>query len=364
MDFIDEIKLFSKRIETLKTQIQTEEATKTSLIMPLFRMLGYDVFNPTEFVPEFTADVGIKKGEKVDYAILQDGIPVILIEAKWCGENLDKHGSQLFRYFGTTKAKFAILTNGIEYRFFTDLDESNKMDEAPFFTLNMLDLREQSVSELKKFHKSSFDVSKVFSTAEALKYGNQIKTLLASQMDEPNEAFINYILCEVYQGRKTQAVVDKFKGVIKKSLNEFVNDLLNDRLKAAMTSMDKEDIAPSEEPPITTSTQASSAPKINTTQEELEGYAIVKTILRDIIPAGKITYKDTESYFGILYDNNTWKWICRLQVETAKKYLMLPNKPRIPITGINDLFNYANDLKEVALKHTGSTADQKPATSN
>lgn len=117
MDFADQLKVLAKRVASLKEQIQTEEAAKTSFIMPFFQLLGYDVFNPLEFVPEYTADVGIKKGEKVDYAILSDGLPIILIEAKWCGEDLGKHGGQLFRYFGTTKAKFGILTNGIEYRF-------------------------------------------------------------------------------------------------------------------------------------------------------------------------------------------------------------------------------------------------------
>lgn len=119
--------------------VQTEEATKTAVIMPFFAMLGYDVFNPQEFVPEFTADVGIKKGEKVDYAIVKDGTPVILIECKSITENLERHDSQLFRYFGTSEAKFAILTNGLQYRFYTDLDNANKMDEDPFLTINILE---------------------------------------------------------------------------------------------------------------------------------------------------------------------------------------------------------------------------------
>lgn len=157
MDFIDQLKQFSKRVESMKDSIQTEEATKTAIIMPFFSMLGYDVFNPQEFVPEFTADVGIKKGEKVDYAIIRDGQPVILIECKSISENLDRHDSQLFRYFGTTTAKFAILTNGIIYRFYTDLDSPNKMDDDPFLTINILDVRENQVPELKKFSKSVFD---------------------------------------------------------------------------------------------------------------------------------------------------------------------------------------------------------------
>jgi hypothetical protein len=143
MDFIDELKQFSKIVETRKESIQTEEATKTSVIMPFFSLLGYDVFDPNEFSPEYVADVGIKKGEKVDYAILKDGKPLILIEAKSINEQLQKHDSQLFRYFGTSKAKFAILTNGQIYQFFTDLEASNRMDEKPFLEIDLLDIKER-----------------------------------------------------------------------------------------------------------------------------------------------------------------------------------------------------------------------------
>ena len=125
MEFDEKIKDFIKRIKNLKQVITNEEATKTSLIMPFFSLLGYDVFNPNEFIPEYIADVGIKKGEKVDYAITIDNQVIILIEAKSVNENLKKHDSQLFRYFGTTTSKLAILTNGFEYKFYTDLEETN-----------------------------------------------------------------------------------------------------------------------------------------------------------------------------------------------------------------------------------------------
>lgn len=117
MEFNETIKQFSERITVLKDNVSTEESTKMSLVVPLFQILGYDVFNPSEFCPEYVADVGIKKGEKVDYAILDNGQPTILIECKSCSEQLDKHSSQLFRYFGVSPAKFGILTNGIIYRF-------------------------------------------------------------------------------------------------------------------------------------------------------------------------------------------------------------------------------------------------------
>ncbi len=78
MDFIDRIRDLSTRIPKQLEHIQTEEATKNALIMPFISALGYNVFDPTEVVPEFTADVGIKKGEKVDYAIHLDGKPIML----------------------------------------------------------------------------------------------------------------------------------------------------------------------------------------------------------------------------------------------------------------------------------------------
>lgn len=206
MDFIDILKQFSTRIHSLKDNIQTEEATKTSLIMPFFSMLGYDVFNPNEFVPEYTTDVGIKKGEKVDYAILFDEVPTILIEAKSVNEKLSKHSSQLFRYFGTSQAKFAILTNGITYQFFTDLEDINKMDEKPFLEINMLDIKEHQVVELKKFMKSNFNIDEIFSVASDLKYSNEFKNVLANEI-EPSAEFNKTMLAEQYNQSISSNVV-------------------------------------------------------------------------------------------------------------------------------------------------------------
>src|SRR5215207_4868836 len=123
MDFKDFIKQLGDRAAKMKDKILTEEATKNAFIMPFIQMMGYDVFNPLEVVPEFIADIGIKKGEKVDYAIIKDGNPIVLIECKHWSADLNPHNSQLFRYFHTTSAKFGILTNGIVYRWYTDLIE-------------------------------------------------------------------------------------------------------------------------------------------------------------------------------------------------------------------------------------------------
>jgi hypothetical protein len=357
MDFIDQLKQFSTRIIKMKDNIQTEEATKTSMIMPFFQMLGYDVFNPLEFVPEYTADVGIKKGEKVDYAIMdEEQNPLILIEAKCHDEDLGKHGSQLFRYFGTTSAKFGILTNGIIYRFYTDLESPNKMDDRPFLELNMLDIKDSLVSELKKFQKSAFDLDTILTTASELKYNNQIKQLLAKQLETPSDEFVTYILNNVYDGRKTQKIIEDFRVTVKKSFLQFINEQINDRLKTALGS-EETDAQPSVEALTeshTNDTESTPESRINTTPEELESFYTIKALVHDVLGSHHLTHKDTETYFGILLDGNTRKWICRLQLD-GKKKLILPddNKKYInfPIDSLDDLYKYKEELKSIIRRY-------------
>lgn len=302
MDFIDQLKQFAKRVDTLKDSIQTEEATKTAIIMPFFSMLGYDVFNPQEFVPEYTADVGIKKGEKVDYAIMKDDTPVILIECKSISENLERHDSQLFRYFGTTDAKFAILTNGLIYRFFTDLDNPNKMDSDPFLSINILDIRENQVRELKKFCKSEFDIDSIFSTASELKYVHEFKDQFAEQVENPSDELTRLFLQGCYTGQKTQAVIEKFRPLLKKALNDYISETMNDKIKSALggsggsVSVSEKSTVEAASTEKDADTPDSSESKIVTTEEELEAYFIIKSLLKDVVDLQDITYKDTESY--------------------------------------------------------------------
>lgn len=356
MDFIDQVKQFSKRVETLKDSILTEEATKTSIIMPFFSMLGYDVFNPQEFVPEFTADVGIKKGEKVDYAIMNEGEPIILIEAKSINENLEKHDSQLFRYFGTTKAKFAILTNGLIYRFYTDLEEKNKMDGTPFLEINILDMKENQVPELKKFHKSVFNIDEIFDTASVLKYANEFKQILAKQLQAPSDEFVKLFLQDVYTGVKTQAVIEKFRPILKKSLNDYINETMNDKIKSALGSSDTPAIEASVEvPPVSSDDKEDRSPKIITTEEELEAYFLIKNMLKDVVPVEDITYKDTVNYLNCLYKNNVRKWICRLILSGTQHVLIIPEvnkaESKYQLENIYEIEKYKVQLTEVLKRY-------------
>lgn len=180
MDFIDQIRSLASRIVASKDMIQTEEATKNAMVMPLIQILGYNVFDPFEVTPELVADVGTKKGEKVDYAILRNGKPIILFECKKSGGDLNiSHASQLFRYFTTTEARFGVLTNGLTYRFFTDLEQLNIMDDKPFFEFNLLDYKERDIEELRKFAKTSFNLEEILATATELKYIRAIQNRLA-----------------------------------------------------------------------------------------------------------------------------------------------------------------------------------------
>ncbi len=358
MDFIDQLKQFSTRVAQLSPVIGTEEATKNALILPFFQMLGYDVFNPVEFVPEYTADVGIKKGEKVDYAIVRDGKPIILVEAKWCGEKLENHDGQLFRYFGTSSAKLAILTNGLIYRFYTDLDEQNKMDLTPFMELDILNIKDSLIPELKRFQRDALDVESIFSAASDLKYTTAVKKLLDLQSVDPDDDFVTYVLHKVYPGRKTVQVMDKFKVIIKRSFAQYINELLNSRFQSMLSTpeekTDADDQGKQDAPaPEAVDVEAS---KINTTVDEVEAFLIIKALLHDIVEPSRITYKDTASYFSILMDGKVTKWICRLQIEGRKKSIFFPlgedNKElRVLIDNNDSLYSLKNRLVEAARKY-------------
>ena len=343
MEFEEKLNQFTERVNKIKDSINTEEATKTSLIMPFFSLLGYDVFNPNEFTPEFTADVGIKKGEKVDYAITINGQLTILIEAKSINENLQKHSSQLFRYFGTTSAKIGILTNGITYKFYTDLEEINKMDTTAFLEINILDLKDNDIIELKKFRKENFDINSVISSASNLKYANSIEKILSEEFSNPSDDFVRLILNKgVYEGVKTQNIVDKYKPILKKSISHFVNNLINQRLQSAINSSATE---PSDEVNVD---NMSDENNIVTTTEELESYYTVKSILSEFVNPSELYYKDTYSYFGILYENKVTKWICRVYLKENIKYVIIPDEDKkeikYEINNVSDIYKLREKL--------------------
>lgn len=355
MEFTNKLNTLSSRSRQLGPSLQTEEATKNALVMPfLSTILGYDVFDPTEVIPEFTADVGTKKGEKVDYALVKDNQVQILVECKKYSESLSvQHASQLFRYFAATQARIAILTNGHQYLFFTDLDAPNKMDEKPFLQLDLEDIDEHAIPEIAKMTKQSFNLDSILNAAEELKYVQQTKSILNTQYKNPEEDFVRFFATRIYNGVLTQKVRDQFSSIVTKALNQYISDRINDRLKTAMDNTG----------PVTTPTipeddnsniEESKEASITTTKEEIEGFYLVLSIIRTAIDSNRIAYRDTQSYFGILVDDNNRKPICRLHFNRTQKYIGLfdeeKKETRHPITKLDDIFQFSTQL--VATAHT------------
>lgn len=336
-----QLKSLADKITQLKSKIETEESTKHAFVLPFIHALGYDAFNPLEVVPEFTADLGLKKGEKVDYAIFQNGEPIIIVECKSWKEKLTIHNSQLFRYFHVTKTRFALLTNGINYQFFTDLDDQNKMDEKPFLEFDITSLKENTINEIAKFHKANFNVDNIVSNASSLKYIKEIKKQINAELENPSNDFTKLFASKVYAGRLTEKVMDEFKDLVQKSVSQYINEKINDRLNAALT---KETIKQQEEQ-ITLPEEES---KINTSEEELEGYRIIVAILRRKLPTSRIVYRDTQSYFGVLLDDNNRKPLCRLHLNGGKKYISLfndnKNETKTAILSIDDIYQFEKEL--------------------
>ncbi len=357
----DRLASLANKIAVQGKTIETEEATKNAFVMPFISMvLGYDVFNPNEVVPEFTADVGTKRGEKIDYAIVKDGSVQILIECKKLGAQLGlNHASQLFRYFAVANARVAVLTDGDRYHFYTDLDAPNRMDEKPFLVLQLSDLDETLVPELQKLTKDTFDIESIVNAAEELKYIGALKRVLAAQFSSPDTDWVRFLTARVYDGSITQKVRDQFQTLVRKAQKQFLADQVNDRIKAALGGQGY--TPPSDDASVSGADASKSVAEasvqdaefgdgINTTIEELEAFHIVRAIACSEVPATRIVHRDTKSYMGVLLDDNNRRPIARLHFNTSQKYVGLfdreKNETRHPIDVLADIYSHADAIRE------------------
>lgn len=221
----DALHELANKIQNFKNDILNEEATKNSCILPFLSILGYDIHNPQEVIPEYNADIGIKNGEKVDFTIAIDNEASILVEAKTIGTNLNKHYSQLFRYFSVVDgAKVGILTDGVEYKFYTDIKIPNKMDQEPFFVFNIFNFNEKDYKYLTKFKKENFNVNKIKKVAEKLYYEQEIDKVVSNLLANPNDEFVNLILSEFYDGAKTSKIRKNVKPMVVKAIEKYKNN--------------------------------------------------------------------------------------------------------------------------------------------
>ncbi|MGV1103808.1 type I restriction endonuclease [Clostridium perfringens] len=328
MAFKDDIQKLSVQVKERKEYITNEEMTKQALIIPFIQILGFDVFNPIEIRPEYSADFGIKKGEKVDYALFKENEPIIFIEAKSVNENLNNHDAQLARYFNSTKeVKLAILTNGIEYKFFTDLNANNVMDDTPFLNINLLEIKESDIESLNKLRKENFDKDSLITYAEELVYTSTLNESLRRLFSNPSDDFVRFIVKDFSEMRITSNVIERFRPLVKKAISNAVLDIVSKGLYQQETlTIKKEENINNDSVSRDDLSEVEIGNKVQkgiiTTENELKGFNIVKDILeknnRDI---SEINYKDTTNYFSV-YLRNTTRWIIRFNLDASKKNVM------------------------------------------
>lgn len=376
MDLAERLVALSDRLPSIEAHLATEEATKNALIMPFLQALEYDVFNPREIVPEFVADVGIKRGEKVDYAILREGKPVVLFECKRLGQSLKAHGSQLFRYFGTTEAQLGVLTDGVEYRFYGDLDTPNRMDETPFLTFRINSPSDSAIAFLRMLSKSTFDLEGIRKTAATLRDRKSIRALLEAEAESPSDDFVRFIANHLHSGRVTKSVLESFTANTRRAFQDLIATRVEARLRTALDSTRSDLSSPDAPPPAPTTPPPhapespaadTDGPEIVTTVDELAGLYTVKAILRDQVEVSRVVGRDVRSYFGVLLDDNNRKPICRLHFNGKQKYLGIFDadkaETRHAIESPDCIFKHADELRaRVAAILASSAADSTSAT--
>lgn len=367
MEFAERINALAEKVRHSKSTIETEEATKNALIMPFIsQVLGYDVFNPKEVVPEFVADVGVKRGEKIDYAIMENDAVRLLIECKKVSEPLNfEHASQLFRYFSVTEARIAILTNGQEYQVYTDIHERNKMDQTPFLVFDLLDIDHRMTREIQKFSKESFDIDSVINSAEELKYVGMIRRILATEFKSPTDEWLRFFISKVHDGRATQKVVEQFREIVARAAEQYISDQVNERLTNALT----EDVSESNNPPsgkadpessTEEASQQSPDQDIVTTDEELEAFNIVRAIAVSEVAPERIAIRDAKTYCAVLLDNNSRKPIIRFYFNAKSVKFVTTfekgknNDTRHDVESAMDIYRIADYIRSTIRDYTSS----------
>ena len=339
MDFKDNVLKLAERIKVQRDAVKTEEATKTSFIMPMIAALGYDIFDPFEVIPEMDCDL-TKQSDKIDYAIQKDGKTILLIECKQCSANLNLHSTQLAKYYAASNARFGVLTNGVEYRFYADLDKNNIMDEKPFLVVDMLDLSDDILEQLKKFSKSYFNEGEILSTAQELKYSTEIKKLIKQELENPSWDFTRFFAKQIYNNSFGQKAYEQFAPMVKDSFNSVINDIIQERLALASKVEKQEESKETAQP-----TQNDG---VVTTEEELEAYHIIKGILSSVTPAKSILYTDFKSYFVVHLLTRVY-WVCRLHFGYRKKSIGFPlegytGEKTFEIKSLDEIHDYKEEI--------------------
>ena len=353
MEFAARVKELAKRSIHASKLALTEEATKTSVILPFIQALGFDIFNLDEIVPEYISDVGLKKGEKVDFVVKINGKLSILIEAKPISMSLGSaQYSQLYRYFGVTEARLAILTNGKDVWFFSDIDEPNKMDKKPFFIFDLQSHDDGQVQKLAGFQKELFSIEAILEAASSLKYTSMAAKYIKKQLATPDDEFLKLVGRQIYEGSLTKAVLEQIKPAIQAALDEVIRDRIQVKLNVAFRpdtpAIEVVDLKPTD--------IAEAKLDIVTTYDENEAFMIVRAISSRLIDVERITLRDSKSYCSVFVDDNNRKPVCRFyfNAKSVRSIGFFDDKKveeRIAIEKLSEIYSLSSKLEKAILSY-------------
>lgn len=328
--FTQEVLKHAQHISNVGEHCTTEETTKQALILPLLAILGFSPYDPTKVRAEYAADLpGVKNGERVDYALFCQSLPVMLIEAKPYKENLTNHAPQLMRYFNASpEVEFAIITNGREWRFFTDLKNKNVMDEKPFLTINFEKLDQNKVKTLFGFHHDTFQPETLRLLAEENTYLSAFTKTISRSLKEVDPDFVRYVASHSNTGRQlTQKFIESVTPLVKQAIQKAVSEMV----VSGLSSPNQQTETATEKAESDTDTNENSDKvldivdpnnsKIVTTINEQNLFNMVTVLLGS---EADIESKDTESYFSILYQGKSNRWLLRYFGDKQKPYITVP----------------------------------------
>ncbi len=336
MGLSEDLRQLSEQVRKRQVFINGEEATKQALILPFLQALGYDIYDPTETQPEYVADFAKKRGgvmEKVDYALHLKGQPALFIECKATDAAPEDHDGQLARYFNATPSvRIAVVTNGIRYRFFTDLQSPNVMDASPFMEFNILSFTEREVELLRPFTKEAFDATSIQGHAEEIIFVDKVTALINELLRNPSESFVRFLLAEVelVSGRVTKNVVERFIPIVKKAIQTTLLDMMTKSIQQeiAQPNAQAASTTPASQPSPAEALQKTAeaaenaaGTQLETTEVELEIFRIVQRMCAESALKQAINYKDSTSYFGINLGKVT-SWFLRAFTNGKKKSLV------------------------------------------
>jgi len=235
-DFRAMLNAFGERVQRIRQQIKNEEATKLHLILPFIQSLGYDTTDPLEVSAEHSSDFSEKYRNRVDYAILKNGIPTIAIECKSVGGGKKDDRGQLKAYFNASKTvKLGVLTDGILFEFFVDSQEPNMMDDEPFLAINFESIPKTPISDtilqgLFSLTKSQFDPDTVAENARRNITHRAFLDYLTTQFSEPNTEFTRFLLKENDIKHVRQNAMEGYRLIAKAALNDVFTSQVLKRL--------------------------------------------------------------------------------------------------------------------------------------